>query len=341
MCEAEVCCDGGDCGSKDQQEHMVDAVRDIEQQGHRAGVRTRSVESVHENRVEVWKSPSVPRRRYSVSRCYDQNYRDMDRPITGTGTCQPDAPIISVSYPDAPGVITRRRTLAADFHVEAHWHERAQLLYASHGVMRISTPQRLWIAPPTRALWIPAQVVHEIRMSSAVDMRSLYLDASLTGNMPAACAVLEVTPLMRELMLRISETASQRQGDRTHETLCAALLLELERLPQSGFDLPLPASQDLRDLCEALLADPTLAATSARAAQRLGVSGRTLYRRFLRETGLSFQRWAEQARLLEAVRRLAEGVAITTVALDLGYQSPSAFSAMFHRHMGVAPRQWR
>lgn len=263
----------------------------------------------------------------------------MDKPASHPD--QPGAPIISVVYPDAPGVVTRRRTLQADFHVRPHWHERAQLLYASHGVMRISTQRRLWIVPPTRVLWIPAQVVHEIRMSSTVDMRSLYLDASLTRNMPAGCAVLEVTPLMRELMLRVSETAAPRQGGPEHDVLSAALLLELGRLPAGGFELPLPASDDLRDLCADLLAEPTLAATPACAAARLGVSDRTLYRRFLRETGLSFRRWTEQARLLEAVRRLAEGVPVTTVALDLGYQSPSAFSAMFHRHMGMPPRQWR
>lgn len=258
---------------------------------------------------------------------------------------QPIAPIVSVTYPDAPGVVTRRRQLAADFHVEPHWHERAQLLCCSHGVMRVTTPRRLWIVPPTRALWIPAQVVHEIRMTSAVDMRSLYIDAALVQAMPADCAVLEVTPLMRELVVRI--TTPLAHGDpphvanADHELLSALLVAELGRLEARAFDLPLPRSADLRALCESLLQDLSLADAPRQAAGRLGVSARTLYRRFLDETGLSYTRWAQQARLLEAVRRLAEGVPVTTVALDLGYQSPSAFSAMFHRQLGSAPRQWR
>ncbi|MFJ1302646.1 AraC family transcriptional regulator [Pseudomonadota bacterium AL_CKDN230030165-1A_HGKHYDSX7] len=264
----------------------------------------------------------------------------------------PAAPIVSVTYPDAPGVVTRRRQLAADFHVEPHWHERAQLLYASHGVMRVTTPRRLWIVPPTRALWIPAQVVHEIRMSSAVDMRSLYIDAGLVQTLPADCAVLEVTPLMRELVVRITTTGQcggQHGGppgkpdtfSADHELLSALLVAELGRLAPRAFDLPLPQSADLRALCVDLLHDLSLAHAPQQAAARMGVSTRTLYRRFLDETGLSYTRWVQQARLLEAVRRLAEGVPVTTVALDLGYQSPSAFSAMFHRQLGSAPRQWR
>jgi AraC-like DNA-binding protein len=67
-------------------------------------------------------------------------------------------------------------------------------------------------------------------------------------------------------------------------------------------------------------------------------SARTLYRRFLKETGITLARWMQQARLLESIRRLAAGDPVTTVALDLGYESPSAFSTMFRRALGIAPR---
>ena len=67
-------------------------------------------------------------------------------------------------------------------------------------------------------------------------------------------------------------------------------------------------------------------------------SARTLYRRFLKETGITLARWKQQARLLESIRRLAAGTPVTRVAVDLGYESPSAFSTMFRRALGVAPR---
>ena len=81
-------------------------------------------------------------------------------------------------------------------------------------------------------------------------------------------------------------------------------------------------------LCERLLDDLSARRPCNLDARELKTSTRTLYRHFLRETGITFARWKQQARLLESIRRLAEGVAVTTVALDLGYASPSAFSSM-------------
>lgn len=280
--------------------------------------------------------------RYSVFRAFDQNYREMDTPVE-----------IKVDLPDAPSMVTRRRILASDFHIAPHWHGRAQFLFASSGVMRVGTPRRLWTVPPTRALWIPARIVHDIRMTSAVDMRTLYIDAGLIADMPQDCAVVEVTPLMRELVVRATANApSMRDLAATlaaadaaindeYALLTALIVAELRRLPPCGFDLPLPESTDLIGLCTRAMADLSAPLDAQTEADRLGMSTRTLYRRFLKETGLSFSRWLQQARLLEAVRRLAIGMPVTTVALDLGYQSPSAFTAMFHRTLGSSPRSWR
>ena len=113
---------------------------------------------------------------------------------------------------------------------------------------------------------------------------------------------------------------------------------EVRRLPPCALDLPLPESADLTRLCERLLADLSARRPCDLDANELKTSTRTLYRRFLRETGITFARWKQQARLLESIRRLAEGAPVTTVALDLGYESPSAFSTMFRRSLGVAPR---
>src|SRR5690242_7500960 len=55
-----------------------------------------------------------------------------------------------------------------------HRHRRAQLVYASSGVMTIYTPQGTWVVPPDRALWIPAEIDHSIQMSGRVTMRMVY-----------------------------------------------------------------------------------------------------------------------------------------------------------------------
>lgn len=282
----------------------------------------------------------------------------MDKPPALPGRRRPVAsPLVAerrVTHDHAPAIVARRRLLAPDFHIEPHWHERAQCLFASSGVMRVGTPRRLWIVPPTRALWIPARVAHEVRMSGVVDMRSLYIDARQVEGMPGDCAVMEVTPLMRELVVRLTDgappgdagedeksAADAAMGEGEQRLVSTLILAELRRLPSGGLDLPLPESPDLVEVCSRALGDLSIGRASGAEAGRLGVSARTFYRRFLKETGLSFARWMQQARLLEAVRRLAQGEPVTTVALDLGYQSPSAFTAMFHRALGSSPRAWR
>lgn len=260
---------------------------------------------------------------------------------------------IKVADAHAPAMVTRRRLLPSDFHIVPHWHTRTQVLFGASGVMRVGTPRRLWIVPPTRALWIPAHVVHEIRMSGSVDMRTLYIDAQHIAGMPNDCAVLDVTPLMRELIVRVTadapsvqdaaavQAAADAARDSDYPLLTTLILAELRRLPSCGFDLPLPESADLRALCARVLADLAELQGAQAYADALGISSKTLYRRFLSETGLTFVRWLQQAKLLEAVRRLAQGQPVTTVALDLGYQSPSAFTAMFHRALGRPPKTYR
>ena len=71
-----------------------------------------------------------------------------------------------------------------------------------------------------------------------------------------------------------------------------------------------------------------------------GCSKRTLERLFLYETGLTFGKWRQQMRLLHALRLLAAGQSVTTVALDVGYDTPSAFIAMFRRNLGATPGRY-
>ena len=263
----------------------------------------------------------------------------------------PDSPVPSATHaapagaPESPvqgdlsqAVVTRSTAYADGHHIAPHWHSRAQFVFAVAGTMRVRTPRRAWIVPPSRALWVPARTVHEIEMHGVVEMRSLYLDAAAGAHMPSSCVVLNVTPLLRELIVRavaVPERYDEEGGD---GLLMRLLVSEIRRLAPCALDLPLPESPDLSELCERILADLSERRPCGSDAADMDTSTRTLYRRFLRETGISFARWKQQARLLESIRRLAEGVPVTTVAVDLGYESPSAFSTMFRRSLGIAPR---
>jgi AraC-like DNA-binding protein len=190
------------------------------------------------------------------------------------------------------------------------------------------------------ALWVPARTVHEIQMHGGVEMRSLYLDAASGAGMPSSCVVLNVTPLLRELIVRAVEVAEGYDEEGADALLMQLLVAEIRRLSPCALDLPLPESPDLTQLCERILADLSRRRPCGDDAGDMRTSTRTLYRRFLRETGISFARWKQQARLLESIRRLAAGVPVTTVAVDLGYESPSAFSTMFRRALGISPRSF-
>ncbi len=249
----------------------------------------------------------------------------------------PESPVLG----DGPrAIVARSTTYPRGHHIKPHWHRRSQFIYAVEGTMAVRTPRRAWIVPPSRALWVPARTVHEIQMDGVVEMRSLYMNDAAAQGMPAACVVLDVTPLLRELVLRAVALPARYDEDGEDGLLMRLLMAEIRRLPQCALDLPLPESVDLRKLCERVLMDLSTRRPCDGDAKDMQVSARTLYRRFLGETGITYARWKQQARLLESIRRLADGVPVTTVALDLGYESASAFSTMFRRSLGMAPREF-
>ncbi len=235
-------------------------------------------------------------------------------------------------------IVARRTSYPKGHHIQPHWHQRAQFVFAVAGTMRVRTARHAWIVPPSRALWVPARTVHEVQMHGAVDMHSLYVNDTAGAGMPSSCVVLDVTPLLRELVVRAAALPATYDEHGEDGLLMQLLMAEIRRLPPCALDLPLPESADLTQLCERILADLSTRRPCDLDAGDMNTSTRTLYRRFLRETGITFARWKQQARLLESIRRLAEGVPVTTIAVDLGYESPGAFSTMFRRSLGMAPR---
>src|SRR3954469_23726039 len=152
-------------------------------------------------------------------------------------------------------VVTRRTTYKAGHLIEPHWHRRAQFIFAVAGTMRVRTARHVWIVPPTRALWIPARTAHEVQMYGVVQMRSLYVNAVASAGMPSTCVVLNVTPLLKELIVRAVALPADYDEKGDDGLLMRLLMAEVRRLPPCALDLPLPASKDLMKLCERLLAD--------------------------------------------------------------------------------------
>lgn len=225
--------------------------------------------------------------------------------------------------------------------IPPHSHRRAQLIFAVEGTMTVRASGGLWILPPSHALWVPAGVVHDIRMNGPVEMRTLYIQPGHALRIRDECHVLFVSRLLRELIVRAMEFPAHYDERGMEGRVMTLILDEVARLPAQPLGLRMPSDPRLRRLCELVLRDLCTSDSIARLGAAVGLSERSVTRLFPKETGLSFRRWHNQARLLKAFELFDQGQSLTRVALDVGYSSPSAFTKMFRRTMGKAPTAMR
>lgn len=239
-------------------------------------------------------------------------------------------------------VLAAGRTLAAGVAIPPHSHPRSQLLWAAEGVLRVTSAGSVWIVPPTHAVWIPGGITHDVVTETEVEIRSLYVDPSrpVRCGRAAQCSVLLLTPLMRELILRLGRGKWQAAEDAPRARLGAVALDEIEALEEALFSLPGGHDPRLVRLMRHLRAEPGDPRQLTELAAIAGASPRTLERLFRRETGLTFRQWRSRLRLLMAIERLDRGQSSTSIAWSLGYSSPSAFVAAFRQSFGTAPQSF-
>jgi AraC-like DNA-binding protein/mannose-6-phosphate isomerase-like protein (cupin superfamily) len=227
-------------------------------------------------------------------------------------------------------------------HVElaAHRHRRNQFLYASSGVMAVSTPHGTWVAPPQRAVWIPAGIPHAVRMIDAVQTRSVLIESDARTDRGKTCQVVSVSPLLRQLLVTAADLPPEYDLAGRDNQVMSLLLTEINRAPVIPLAVPFPADKRLAKRCQHYLSHPNAMTTIDEWADALAMNRRTFTRFFRRETGMSFSEWRQQACVSIALTKLAAGEPVTAVALDLGYEGSGNFSTMFKRVLGVTPSQY-
>jgi AraC-like DNA-binding protein len=218
-----------------------------------------------------------------------------------------------------------------------HYHDCAQLIHSLSGVVQVNTRLGSWVVPPGRGVWLPARVEHSLQITGKVAARALLVDPLARADLPASCEVVQISPLLRELIICAMDITADYPAGGREERIMELILDELRVLPILAAEFARAAQR-----CPIKV----VPAYSAITGTPLGVrTGRQLHQcqrphavtTFQRETGLRFGDWVRRARLLAALNALAAGHSVLEVALDLGYDSPSAFSAMFRRQLGVAP----
>jgi AraC-like DNA-binding protein/quercetin dioxygenase-like cupin family protein len=238
-----------------------------------------------------------------------------------------DVRSLAVTYPDGAGEVRHR-------------HSWGQLVYGISGVIRVETDAGAWLAPPTRAIWLPPGVFHALFMKGQVAMRTLYITPERAAPLPADAAVLEVAPLLRELIAHVTGIGMLDPTLPEHDRMAGLLVDLLVEARAPDLFLPMPADRRAAAFARRLQDDPGVRTPLADLARQAGASLRTLQRLFPRETGLSLDAWRQKARLIQAVASLSRGDPVAVVAHACGYDSQSAFIAAFKRQFGVTPGRY-
>ena len=246
-----------------------------------------------------------------------------------------------MTYGDGYLVRSAATTYPDGYRLDRHDHPWGQLAFCNSGVMRVASDAAAWFSPPTRAIWLPAGAAHEIVMKGEVATRFLYICPELAEPLPTQPEVLEVAPLLRELILHILRIRMLHPS-RPVEDRLARLLIDLtSQARRVDLVLPLPSDRRALALAEQLQDEPANGASLGDLARRAGASLRTLQRLFPAETGLTLETWRQKARLIWSITRLSAGARVSAAAFDAGYESPSAFIAAFKRQFGVTPGRFQ
>ena len=180
-------------------------------------------------------------------------------------------------------------------------------------------------------------------MRSGCRVRSpcaVYIDLAVGKSVGVDCKVILVTPLLRALMLELVAAPIDYDPSGRMGHVEALFLDEIRALDALPLHIPMPRDKRLRRVCEPLMGNPGRRETLAEWAAVAGASSRTLARLFARELGLRFVDWRNQVRLAAALVRLAQGQDVAAAARAAGFDSASAFSAMFRATLGKTPRAY-
>jgi len=206
--------------------------------------------------------------------------------------------------------------------------------------MTVRTTAGTWVVPAQRAVWIPARTPHSVLISGAVSMRTVYLRARLVRQLPRECCVVNVSPLLQNLIVHLCTVGKLSRRSKTNAHLIDVLIDQLETVQAVALQLPSPSDPRAARVAAALQGHADNYRSLAWACKQAGASKRTIERLFQQETRMSLGKWRQQMRLMRSLQLLAAGEKITSAALEAGYSTPSAFIAMFRKALGTTPRKY-
>lgn len=223
--------------------------------------------------------------------------------------------------------------------VTSHTHARGQLMGALSGLVSVGLADHHWVVPTIHAIWIPPYCSHSIQSHGPFSGWSVFIAEHRCALLPSAPRAIRTTSLLREAVRRAA-TWSGTEFDAAQARIAEIILDELAASKEESLGLPRPQDPRLCRITDALTSDLSDNRRLEQWAVWGGLAPRTLSRRFIAETGMTFGRWRQQARLLRALELIANGMPITAIAFELGYDNVSAFIDMFRRAFGTTPGRY-
>ncbi|KKF86048.1 AraC family transcriptional regulator [Stenotrophomonas maltophilia] len=238
-------------------------------------------------------------------------------------------PLVMASQLRVPG---RRRTAR-------HQHVRGQLLGAHHGLLRIEAGDLHWLLPAGHVAWIPPLLPHALVGADAFDGWSLYVRADTGLDLPPLPRIFQPDALLQAAVTRALRWPHQAL-DAAQARLAGVIADEIRASTPLPFALPQPRDRRLRRIAAALARSPDDLRSVEAWAAASGLSSRSLARRWQAETGMTLSQWRQRLRVLLSLPRLLAGEPVISVALSMGYDTPSSFINVFKREMGVTPARY-
>ena len=244
---------------------------------------------------------------------------------------------LDVDERSAPVIAVRVDVIGTKAEVPDHSHRKGQLVFALGGGVTCRVPSGLWMVPPHCGVWVPGGMRHSNLATANARLFFVYIEPELV-DLPDRCCTLSISPLLRELIVELSDQVVD--DDEREDLFTRVLLRELPRMVVQHLHLPLSPEPRLKRIASRLAEDPSDRSTLAEWAKRVALSESSLARLVVRETGLTFGRWRQQLHLIVAIRELASGASVQQVSADLGYESVTAFITMFKKALGKPPAKY-
>ncbi|MGK9085899.1 helix-turn-helix transcriptional regulator [Brucella intermedia] len=222
-----------------------------------------------------------------------------------------------------------------------HTHDFGQFFSAIRGSMYVGTRDRVLLLNPAMAVWIPPDVEHWLRYASSNEIIYVDVNRAESDRLGTRARIVQMTPVLRVLMGAVPDNESSGLTKPHEAALYELLFHEIVAAKDISLSIAMPRDKRISGLAQAAIDDPGSIASIDEWLIGASASRKTIERLFITETGMSPSRWLRQIRILHAVSQLAAGKKISSVALDLGYQSPSAFTYMFRSAIGLSPRDFR